>query len=260
MPKNLGMYNPVSKDLMAIMTKQLGLPWVKRHRCKHQMGFFGFDGTSATPTQNYVIMNQPQYCSFCEEYVLWFNFAKDILMYISPKQEQSVIEVHFHNLVDLNLIYNKSLHSHHSFTKPQYTAFTSPVGSILNIKTNPFNTTQNAKTSDDSQQTNENSDDVNKENKTDHDPEMGVWNTSQGVYYFKLSSLHVHLQLFYTMLKEFPRVPDTDSLYNLLICLKMLIVHCECLETAFKDQKGFLIFCMEKYLIPKYDLKLFIFT
>lgn len=247
MPKNLGMYNPVSKDMMALMTKQLGLPWVKRHRCKHQMGFFGFDNTNAAPTQNYLMMNQPQYCSFCEEYVLWFTFAKDILMYISPKQEQNLIEVHFHNLVDLNLMYHRSLHAH-NYTKPQ---FTPSLGNILNVKSNLLNMVMNTKPGEEGQGTTENPEDVNKEKKKDHDPEMGVWNTSQGVYYFKLSSLHIHLQLFYAMLKEFPRVPDTDSLYNLLICLKMLIVHCECLETAFKDQKGFLIFCMEKYLIPK---------
>jgi hypothetical protein len=52
------------------------------------------------------------------------------------------------------------------------------------------------------------------------------------------------------MLKELYRVPDLDAYYNLLLCLKSLILHGDSLEAANKEQKGFLIYCLEKLLIP----------
>ena len=37
--------------------------------------------------------------------------------------------------------------------------------------------------------------------KVENNPDGGVWITSQGVFYFKLNSLHIHLQFFYSVLK-----------------------------------------------------------
>lgn len=87
------------------------------------------------------------------------------------------------------------------------------------------------------------------ESKTD--PDVGIWVTSDGVYYFKFAQLSPHLQLFYSMLKELYRVYDIDAFSNLMQCLKMLIIHCECLELANKEQKGFLIYTLEKMLVPR---------
>lgn len=44
---------------------------------------------------------------------------------------------------------------------------------------------------------------------------------------------------------------DIDALYYLLCCLKLLILNDECLETAAKDNKGFLSYCLEKLLVPQ---------
>jgi len=45
-------------------------------------------------------------------------------------------------------------------------------------------------------------------------------------------------------------VIDIDALYYLLCCLKLLILNDECLETAAKDNRGFLSYCLEKLLVP----------
>ncbi len=37
--------------------------------------------------------------------------------------------------------------------------------------------------------------------KVENNPDGGVWITSQGVFYFKLNTLHIHLQFFYSTLK-----------------------------------------------------------
>ena len=37
--------------------------------------------------------------------------------------------------------------------------------------------------------------------KVENNPDGGIWITSQGVFYFKLNTLHVHLQFFYSVLK-----------------------------------------------------------
>ncbi|CAF4579875.1 unnamed protein product, partial [Rotaria magnacalcarata] len=36
--------------------------------------------------------------------------------------------------------------------------------------------------------------------KVENNPDGGVWITSQGVFYFKLNTLHIHLQFFYSVL------------------------------------------------------------
>lgn len=37
--------------------------------------------------------------------------------------------------------------------------------------------------------------------KVENNPDGGIWITSQGVFYFKLNTLHIHLQFFYSVLK-----------------------------------------------------------
>jgi hypothetical protein len=37
--------------------------------------------------------------------------------------------------------------------------------------------------------------------KVENNPDGGIWITSQGVFYFKLNTLHIHLQFFYSTLR-----------------------------------------------------------
>jgi hypothetical protein len=37
--------------------------------------------------------------------------------------------------------------------------------------------------------------------KVENNPDGGIWITSQGVFYFKLNTLHMHLQFFYSVLR-----------------------------------------------------------
>lgn len=201
MTPHMGMYNPFSKDCMDLMNKQLSLPWVKLHKCKPQSD--GYLNTYQEQTNQNVMSDI--YCSFCEEYYLWFYNAKEILAYIAPKDEIALQELFFYQLFD---------------AKSRAKSWTSKV-----------------------QKKSESGPD-------DDGPLEGIWQTSQGTFYFKLSNLHIHLQLFYNMVRELSRAPDIDSIYNLLECLKYLILHGEVLDTAFKDYKGFLIYCFEYYLLP----------
>ena len=73
------MYNPLSKEILSLMNKQLILPWTRRHRCR----------TSASQ------------CSFCEEYILWFSIAQDVLKYISPRDEIKLPELELPNINEL---------------------------------------------------------------------------------------------------------------------------------------------------------------
>ena len=241
LPQYLGMYNPTSKEILFLMSKHLTLPWIKKHTCKQQFGFLSAESISI------VSGNSPSsYCSFCEEYVLWFTFAKDILVYISSKQEIEIPEVNFHFLLDSIAadealrIANEKKRLEEAITTEQSKLAINPVEDkcsavpdISSLKTDTAAITSPKKSS----------------SKTD--PENGVWVTSYGIYYFKLSQLQVHLQLFHSLLRSLYRIPDVDAFHNLLVSLKMLINHGDCLETANKDQKGFLIYCLEKLLIPK---------
>jgi hypothetical protein len=203
-PQSLGIHNQLVKELLLMMSKQLILPWAKKHRCRQQFGFLSAESVSQT------VGSGVSFCPFCEEYVLWFSFAKDILVHVSPKQEIEFAEINFVQMID--------------------TIVNSESGaSDQNANLNATPKKADAKT----------------------DPEVGIWVTSFGVYYFKFNQLQPHLQLLYSLLKELYRVPDVDAFYNLLVCLKMLIIHCDCLELANKEQKGFLIYCLEKLLIPK---------
>ena len=220
------MYNPLSKDFLLLLSKHLVLPWVKKHKCKQQFGFLSAESIAILSGSS-----SSNYCSFCEEYNLWFTFTKDILIYISPKQEIEIAEINFHHLLE-SINANYALQSNNLKKRDGNGKRTVPGAGVDVEISNPNEMTPKKA-----------------ESKTD--PDMGIWVTSCGVYYFKLSQLQVHLQLLHAMLKELFRVPDVDAFYNLLVCLKMLIIHDDCLETANKDQKGFLIYCLEKLLVPR---------
>ena len=53
---------------------------------------------------------------------------------------------------------------------------------------------------------------------------------------------------------------DIDALYYLLCSLKLLILNDECLETAAKDNRGFLSYCLEKLLVPQLVSSFFVST
>ena len=237
---HLGIFNNMSKELLLLMSKQLILPWAKKHKCKQQFGFLSADtavaggigsttspsmstnptsasSTIAVSTAAANLSSTGSFCQFCEEYVLWFTFAKDILIYISPKQEIDLPEIIFNHLLD---------------TYGQ----TAPVNSNNQQQQIEMTSTNNKEATETKPKISE--------SKTD--PDVGIWVTSDGVYYFKFMHLSPHLQLLYSMLKELYRVPDVDAFCNLLVCLKMLIIHCDCLELANKEQKGFLIYSLEK--------------
>jgi hypothetical protein len=239
-------YTLNAKEILLLLSKHLILPWAKKHKCKQQFGFLSAESISATSSVN------TNYCQFCEEYVLWFSFAKDILVHIAPKNEIELPDVNFHHLLETLAATNQNFKGSGgqiiSGASPSHYAnltrekSSSPPPNILN---KPCTSEQ----ADDKLNLNLNSTPKKAASKTD--PDTGIWVTSYGVYYFKFSQLQVHHQLLHSMLKELYRVPDVDAFQNLLICLKRLILHADSLESANKEQKGFLIYCLEKLLIPK---------
>jgi hypothetical protein len=59
--------------------------------------------------------------------------------------------------------------------------------------------------------------------KVENNPDGGVWITSQGVFYFKLNTLHIHLQYFYSTLKvniEFSIIQSKFSLFFFLLGIR----------------------------------------
>jgi hypothetical protein len=243
LPQYLGMYNPISKDVILLLSKHLILPWIKKHTCKQQFGFLSPENISISATTSGGLggnSTQSNYCLFCEEYILWFTFAKELLVYISPKQEIEIQDVNFQFLLE-------TIAADEAFQKKQLEA-TSTTDQDQN--TDKEQTTNDGNNDENNNTDNENTAKTKVTTKTS-DSETGVWVTSYGIYYFKLSQLQVHLQLFHSLLKSAFRVPDVDAFHNLLVCLKMLIIHGDCLDTANRDQKGFLIYCLEKLLIPK---------
>ena len=54
--------------------------------------------------------------------------------------------------------------------------------------------------------------------KVENNPDGGIWITSQGVFYFKLNTLHIHLQFFYSVLRV-NRQPSYCSQTNFLFIL-----------------------------------------
>jgi hypothetical protein len=223
------MYNPISKEILSLMNKHLILPWANKHSCKQSFGFLGSENLN-NPTET-----STKLCPSCEENILWLNLAKELLIYITPKQEIELPETQFSLLVDIHTPHNNKNLQVNSNNLFNHTL-------SVDSKTNKLS------------ETSQNEEPNNNENilLNEYNTEVaGVWVTSQGTYYFKLNSLHIHLQLFYSFLKHLNQIFDIDALHNLLICLRVLILQGTCLETAAKDQKGFLIYCLEKYLVPK---------
>jgi hypothetical protein len=133
-----GFYNQIGKDTLLLLSKQLILPWAKKHKCKQQFGFWSAEGLTSTsssssggqsgtggvsvtsPGQSALSgqlssvsanssgatnqtggQNNPvnhQSCPFCEEYLIWFSFAKEILTQISSKHEIELPDVNFHQV------------------------------------------------------------------------------------------------------------------------------------------------------------------
>jgi hypothetical protein len=257
-PMYLTMNNLLSKDIVLLLSKQLILPWIKKHKCKQQYGFLSAESvgsmnpggsTSGAPnnanTSNSSTFTAPasssntagnssanNYCVFCEEYVLWFTFAKDILIHLSSKHELDIPEVNYCFLLE-KLNAKKLKVQKSDSCGGGGCASGSDVEQTIEEIENELKHKQST---------------PKKSQKTD--PDVGIWVTTYGVYYFKLPQLQPQLQLFYSILKQIFRVPDVDAFYNVLVCLKLLIINNECLETANRDQKGFLIYCLEKLLIP----------
>ena len=182
---HLGIYNPTSKELLFLLSKHLILPWAKKHKCKQQFGFLSAESVSAS-SQTHGGANN---CQFCEEYVLWFSFAKDIILFIAPKVEVELPEVNFHQILE-------------TISSPTYKGIVNK-GSNLEKGGVSQDTTQQVNSdlaNSGPNQTGEKSTPKKSESKTD--PEIGIWVTSYGVYYFKFSNLGVHLQLFHSLLKS----------------------------------------------------------
>ena len=73
LPQYLGMYNPISKDVILLLSKHLILPWIKKHTCKQQFGFLSPENISISATTSGGLggnSTQSNYCLFCEEYIL----------------------------------------------------------------------------------------------------------------------------------------------------------------------------------------------
>lgn len=79
----------------------------------------------------------------------------------------------------------------------------------------------------------------------------GFWVTSQGKFKINLEELPPHLSLVYHLLLEMTRQSNTDVLYHLLHCLKLLCLHAEVLNKAAHDHRGFLLWCQENLLVVK---------
>lgn len=233
------MYNPLSKELISLMNKHLILPWVYKHKCKQD-----FCATHNESDKSEKLSNDQKACVTCEEQLLWYQLAKDLLIFISPKQEIDLPETHFHYLIEMNSSQNKFNVQHGAYNYHHHASSFEPI-SIQQHKMN-----EAKKPAADNATLTDNTQDENTQ-LTENNPELGVWVTSQGTYYFKLTSLHAKLQFFYSILKHLNQIFDIDALNYALMCLKMLMLHGACLETAAKDQKGFLIYCLEKYLIPR---------
>lgn len=77
------------------------------------------------------------------------------------------------------------------------------------------------------------------------------WVTSQGKFKINIDELPPHLSLVYHLLQEMTRQLNTDVMYHLLHCLKLLCLHAEVLNKAAHDHRGFLLWCQENLLVVK---------
>jgi protein unc-79 len=182
---HLGIYNPISKELLFLLSKHLILPWAKKHKCKQQFGFLSAESVSAS-SQSHGGSNN---CQFCEEYVLWFSFAKDILLFIAPKVEVELPEVNFHQILETisSPTYKSTIRKGYSFEKGSASQDTTQQPNVDAVNSGPSVSGDKA---------------APKKSESKTDPEIGIWVTSYGVYYFKFSNLGVHLQFFHSLLKS----------------------------------------------------------
>jgi hypothetical protein len=277
---------------MALINKQLILPWIKRHKCKQQP--FGPHAADNPVVSN---SNSATYCTFCEDYVLWFTFAKEILTFskfisldlilsplsfslvslypfspcpVTPKQEIEIPEVNFHSLFEIISMKETIRNVRSNLPTEEQTinifggALTIELSNMsLENKAEDMSPSAEPKTVPETTKLSNHEEAVSEPAATKAtanpaplaprrtNPEAGIWVTSSGIYYFKLTQLSIQHQLFYSLLKELYRVSDIDAFYHLLISLKLLVIHADVLELAAKEQKGFLIFTLEKMLVPK---------
>ncbi|XP_028968019.1 protein unc-79 homolog [Galendromus occidentalis] len=75
------------------------------------------------------------------------------------------------------------------------------------------------------------------------------WVTSQGKFKINIDELPPHLSLVFHLLQEMTRPLNTDVMYHLLHCLKLLCLHAEVLNKAAHDHRGFLLWCQENLLV-----------
>ncbi len=249
----------VARDLLLLLNKHLVLPWIKRHRCR---------APSADPPVLGGAGPAAAYCAFCEDHVVWFSFAKQILEQLLPRQEAELPECHFAALLDALTVQETIRNARSSLPKETIDAFGGALTDEICALPSPPPASPPAPNPDyeREEETEERQLIAEAENCVPEpapesrpappppkrtNPDAGIWVTSAGIYYFKLSQLAPQHQLFYSLLKELNRVPDVDAFHNLLISLKLLVVHGDCLDSAAKEQKGFLIYSLETLLIPK---------
>ncbi|XP_060067575.1 protein unc-79 homolog isoform X2 [Ylistrum balloti] len=67
---------------------------------------------------------------------------------------------------------------------------------------------------------------------------------------FDVSTMPIHLQLFHQFLQELCKLSDTDALYSLLVSMKYLILHGECLNYTINQCPDFVKYCLSKHFIP----------
>ncbi|KAI1729072.1 cation-channel complex subunit UNC-79 domain-containing protein [Ditylenchus destructor] len=77
------------------------------------------------------------------------------------------------------------------------------------------------------------------------------WDTSVGRFRFQLDQLPASLRYIYALLENIDRELDPDVQYFLLSVLKYLCLHCEALNNARREHRGFLIWIQENFFIPK---------
>ncbi|XP_053376174.1 protein unc-79 homolog isoform X2 [Mercenaria mercenaria] len=67
---------------------------------------------------------------------------------------------------------------------------------------------------------------------------------------YDTSQMPVHLRLFNALVQEFTTLKDIDALHSLLLSMKYLILHGECLNYSVNQYPEFLKFCLARKLIP----------
>ncbi|XP_037086283.1 protein unc-79 homolog [Pollicipes pollicipes] len=77
------------------------------------------------------------------------------------------------------------------------------------------------------------------------------WTTSHGRFRFTVDELPPDLQLLYGLLNRVKECDDQDVTSHLLSCLRLLVLHADCLQRAARDHRGFHIWCQENLVIKQ---------